>query len=87
MKPPIERLVVGETPTLLEADKGNELIDRINALGSLSIEAGTKDEVIYADDGIRIRYKFPPDGWEFKEIVLCEDGSEVTHTFLVRSST
>ena len=82
----IQRLVVGETPTLIEAEKGNELIDRINAMGAISIEQGTKDEVIYSGDSIKIRYKFPPNGWEFKEITLCEEGEEVTNTFLVRSS-
>lgn len=86
MKPKIERLVTGETPTLLETDKGNELIDRLNAMGTISIEQGTKDEVIYGEDSVKIRYKFPPNGWEMKDVVLCEDGEEVTRTFLVRSA-
>ena len=86
MKQPIERLVIGEAPTLLQATKGNELIDAINALGNITIKAGTKDEVIYGDDGLIVTYKFPPNGWEEKVVTLCENGSEVDFTFLVRAA-
>ena len=82
----IERLVKGATPTLLEAVKGNELIDRVNALANITIKAGTKDEVVYGSDGLAITYKFPPNGWEIRTITICEDGSEVDLEFLVRAS-
>ena len=52
----IKKLVKGTTPTLLEAKKGNELIQALNALSNIRIERGTKDEVIYGDDEIVITY-------------------------------
>tara|TARA_Y100000593_G_scaffold21594_1_gene43287 strand:- start:315 stop:578 length:264 start_codon:yes stop_codon:yes gene_type:complete len=87
MNAPIKRVVKGETPTLLETEKANELIDRLNALGAIEIRQGTKNEVIYAGDRVVMTYKFPPDGWEVKEVTLCEDGEEKTYTFLVQAAT
>ena len=52
----IEELVKGERPTLLEAVKGNEVIDALNVLGNMTIERGTEDEVQYSDDGVKIIY-------------------------------
>ena len=83
---PIPGLVKGERPTLLEAELGNEVIDAVNVLGNITIEKGTKDEVQYSASGIKVIYKFPPDGWEEKTITICEDGSSVDYTFLVKSS-
>ena len=80
----IERLVVGETPTLLEADKGNELIDRLNALANIEIEPGETDEILWGEDSVKIIYKFPPDGWEEKVVTLCVEGEEEEFTFIVR---
>ena len=82
----IARVVKGERPTLLEAEKANELIDRLNALGAIEFRHGTRNEVIYAGDKIVITSKFPPDGWETKEITICEDGSAVVYTFLIKTS-
>tara|TARA_R110002110_G_scaffold213038_1_gene426078 strand:+ start:39 stop:308 length:270 start_codon:yes stop_codon:yes gene_type:complete len=81
----IEELVKGERPTLIEAEKGNELIDALNVLGKITIEKGTDDEVQYSADGVRIIYKYPPDGWEEKVIEICEDGSAIEYTFLVKT--
>tara|TARA_R110002020_G_scaffold191415_1_gene391241 strand:- start:238 stop:618 length:381 start_codon:yes stop_codon:yes gene_type:complete len=53
---PIEELVKGETPTLLEAEKGNELIRILNKLGNLSIDH--KDgRVVWTDDGVVLSWK------------------------------
>ena len=52
----IEELVKGERPTLLEAEKGNEVIDSLNVLGNMTIERGTDDEVQYSEDGVKIIY-------------------------------
>lgn len=117
----IGELVVGERPTLLEADKGNEVVKALNALRNISITSGSVDMVDYADDEVAIVYKGASGGiagtirvidaedvtkqyditfnttgvlesvvestseWEEKEIVICESGSEVTVTFLVKS--
>ena len=53
----IEDLVKGERPTLLEAEKGNELIKALNALRNITIASGYADEVVYADDEVAIVYK------------------------------
>tara|TARA_R100001163_G_C5039430_1_gene177889 strand:- start:709 stop:1089 length:381 start_codon:yes stop_codon:yes gene_type:complete len=52
----IVELVKGERPTLLEAEKGNEVIDALNVLGNITIEKGTDDEVQYSADGVKIIY-------------------------------
>tara|TARA_R100000808_G_scaffold24527_1_gene56714 strand:+ start:3712 stop:4080 length:369 start_codon:yes stop_codon:yes gene_type:complete len=118
----IARLVKGGRPTLLETDKGNEVIDALNKLGKISFQAGTDDAVFYNADGIAITWaKFPTgksfsgtakfidaedvtkryvltvednmitgiatesSGWTEKTITICEDGSAVDVTFLVKS--
>jgi len=83
---PIPELVKGERPTLLEAELGNEVIDAVNVLGNITIEKGAEDEVQYSATGVKVIYKFPPDGWVEKTITICEDGSSVDYTFLVKSS-
>ena len=52
----IGKLEKGKAPTLLQAKKGNELIQALNALGNIRIEKGAKDEVHYGDDEIIITY-------------------------------
>ena len=117
----IERLVKGEAPTLIVAEKGNEVIDALNKLANISIDAGDQDLVEYNADGVKITYnKFgigqfsgtvrvldmlditkrwvitieenlvvsitpESSGWVEKDIEICEGGSAVTYTFLVKS--
>jgi len=112
-------LIKGERPTLLEAEKGNELIKALNALRNITISRSQEDGVTYSDDEVAITYgmKFdftgtvkvinPLDlsemfvvsfskgslvsvtteasGWQEKEITICEDGSPVAYTFVVKS--
>jgi len=82
----ITELVKGARPTLIEAEKGNEVIKPLNVLRNITIEKGTDDEILYSEDGVKIVYKFPPDGWVEKTITICEDGSSVDYTFLIKSS-
>lgn len=117
----IQKLVKGEVPTLIQADKGNELIDALNKLGNITIDAGDQDLVTYNANGIAITYnKFgvgeysgtikvldaadltqryvvtieenlvvsatvESSGWVEKDIEICEGGSAVTYTFIVKS--
>lgn len=117
----IQKLTVGERPTFLEADFGNEVIDALNKLGNVSIVAGDRDAVEYNAAGVVITYaKFQggafsgtfkvfdaedvtkrhvvtveenqvvrvtseASGWEEKVVTICEDGSSVDVTFLVKS--
>ena len=52
----IEELVKGERPTLLEAEKGNEVIEALNVLGNMTIESGHMNDVQYSADGVKIIY-------------------------------
>ena len=82
----IPKLKKGERPTLLETDLGNQVIDALNALANVTIEGGQDNQVHYSSTGIAIVYKFPPDGWELKDIEICEGGETKTYTFLVKTS-
>jgi len=48
----IERVRKGEAPTLLEAKKANEVIDKVNALQNIEIKYGEHNAVIYGEYGI-----------------------------------
>ena len=52
----IAKLVKGTVPTLIQAEKGNELIDALNKLGNITIDAGDQDLVAYNANGIAITY-------------------------------
>ena len=117
----IERLVKGYRPTLLETDKGNEVIDALNSLRVMTIESGDDDKVELSTDGVKIIYKgtdsdvtdqtiklidanditkvfeiniengiiksikIVDSEYKEKTITICEDGSSVDYTFVVRS--
>ncbi len=117
----IAKLVKGTVPTLIQAEKGNELIDALNKLGNITIDAGDQDLVAYNANGIAITYnKFgvgqysgtikvldaddpteryvvtieenlvvsitaESSGWVEKTIEICEGGTAVEYTFLVKS--
>ena len=86
----IRRLVKGTFPTLLEAWKGNELIDAINGFLNITIRGGNRNQVLITKDGIKITYEYDPEkellrrGWRLKQIVICENGQEVAYTILVK---
>ena len=119
-KPGIDSLVLGSHPTLLEADKGNEVIDALNILRNISIAPGDQNQVLYSDDGVKIEFASTlsdfngsievldatdiskkwvltfefgmlrsivqeASAFEEKIIEICEDGSGVDVTFVVKS--
>ena len=117
----IPELVKGQTPTLLEAETANEVIDALNVLGNMTIESGHMNDVRYSEDGVKITfdpnvpygmtedvYVLKADDpsiklklvfsegtllgvfeessdWVEKTITICEDGSSVDYTFLVKA--
>ena len=117
----IERLLKGYRPTLLETNKGNELIDALNSLRVMTIESGDDDKVELSTDGVKIIYKgtdsdvtdqtiklidanditkvfeikiengiiksikIVDSEYVEKTITICEDGSSVDYTFIVKS--
>ncbi len=52
----IKLLEKGKRPSLLETDKGNELIKALQALSNITISKGDRDEVVYGDDEVVITY-------------------------------
>tara|TARA_R110000824_G_scaffold119349_1_gene273425 strand:- start:152 stop:529 length:378 start_codon:yes stop_codon:yes gene_type:complete len=118
----IDELVVGERPTLIEAEKGNEVIKALNILRNIRVVAMDEDGVDYDDVGVWIKYRAPlltglneevcvldasdptkkfrlrwyegilvgfdeeVSEWVEKTITICEDGSSVDYTFLVKTS-
>jgi hypothetical protein len=118
--PGIDGLVQGSRPTLIEADKGNELIDALNILRNISISPGDRNQVLYSADGVKIEFAATmsdfngsievldatdiskkwiltfefglirsivqqASAFEEKIIEICEDGSGVDVTFVVKS--
>ena len=119
-KPGIDQLVQGSRPTLIEADKGNEVIDALNVLRNISISPGDQNQVLYSEDGVKIEFASTKSdfngsievldatdiskkwvltfefgmirsivqqtsAFEEKTIEICEDGSAVSVTFVVKS--
>jgi len=119
-KPGIDELVQGSRPTLIEAEKGNEVIDALNILRNISISPGDKNQVLYSADGVKIEFAATmsdfngaievldatdiskkwiltfefglirsivqqASAFEEKIIEICEDGSGVDVTFVVKS--
>tara|TARA_R110000824_G_scaffold326522_1_gene513453 strand:+ start:13418 stop:13792 length:375 start_codon:yes stop_codon:yes gene_type:complete len=118
--PGIDGLVQGSRPTLIEAEKGNEVIDALNILRNISISPGDKNQVLYSADGVKIEFAATmsdfngsievldatdiskkwiltfefgmirsivsqASAFEEKIIEICEDGSAVDVTFVVKS--
>ena len=118
--PGIDGLVQGSRPTLIEAEKGNEVIDALNILRNISISPGDKNQVLYSDDGVKIEFAATmsdfngsievldatdiskkciltfefgmirsivsqASAFEEKVVQICESGSAVDVTFVVKS--
>ena len=67
---PIDRLIKGYRPTLLETDKGNEVIDGLNLFRLQTIEAGDEDKVEVSKDGVAITYKGTDSEIVDREVIL-----------------
>ena len=80
--PTIETLTQGSTPTLLQAEKGNELIEYVNSL--MSSEGEEPIDVEVDSDG-KMTVKLNGD-YTTQELSVCVDGGVQTFTFLVQSS-
>jgi len=55
--PKIDEVQKDGRPTLLEADKANELIKALNALNNMTVVVGDTNEVIYGSSSIIIQIK------------------------------
>ena len=83
----IQRVVSGQAPTLMQAEKANEIIDLIN--GILSSKGGSGIDLTVEGNG-RIVVSASNDtstgieDYEEKNITICENGEPVNYTFLVK---
>ena len=86
----IKRLLKGETPSLLDTQKGNELIDAINALQNINIRYGEYFKASYGHNGVTltIPYAEPAqfDDYELLTMKVCIDGEIVERSFFVALS-
>ena len=80
----IQKVQKGKRPTLLEAEKANEIIQALNVLGNIQIILGDKTEALYLPDGITLSVGVAPKGFFEKEIEICEGGAVKTYKMLVK---
>ena len=78
---PIDELVQGERPTLLEAEKGNELIDALNILRNIEVTPGEKNQVFYSEDGVKI--EFTSSLFEFNGSIEVLDATDITKKWIL----
>ena len=80
----IKKVVKGEAPTLLEADKANELIKAVNMLMNVQIIEGTTSGVFFTHDSLILQI---PTKKDTQELTFCEtneatgEQKTVTKTF------
>jgi hypothetical protein len=55
----IKNLIRGTSPTLLNTEKANELIDAVNALQNITIEEGSETRVDVNGNGVHITIRIP----------------------------
>lgn len=77
----IAELVKGQSPTLLTASKGNELIKALNILANIEIYADSSDSVKYTDSGIYIYYKKA--GYDISGEFEFIDASDITKMYKI----
>ena len=97
----IKRLEKGQTPSLLDTNKGNEVIDAVNALQQIRVQRnGTQDFVLYSDNDVLINIQdFPVNeetttdsdatglaGFSELDVYFCVNGSAQKKTILVKDS-
>lgn len=79
----IDKLVLGERPTLIEADKGNELIAALNKLSNITIQGGQNDAVEYTADGVVITWGKFLTGESFSGTLRLLDAEDITQRYFL----
>lgn len=72
----IKRVQKGQTPTLLDTDKANEIIDALNMLLQMQIvpKEGGSGEVVFGQNGVKLVVpSFNPDGLPRTSLTYCEE--------------
>jgi hypothetical protein len=86
----IEEVEKGQTPTLLETDKANELIKGINALTNMSVQRGSSSDYLEVSENNSILnlQDFPQGGnaniaGDTYDIWVCVNGVAVQKKFYI----
>jgi len=84
----IEKVKKGQVPSLLDTNKANELIGKINGLLSSTADAPL-DLTVNGDGSISISIDTTqigglPDGYVETDVILCINGSPVAGQFLFK---
>ena len=88
----IKQLVQGQTPSLVNTDKGNELINAINALQKIEVQRkGEKDFISYSSNNVLLNLQEIPegsagtlDGYEEFSTFFCVNGQFQQKTILTK---
>ena len=79
----IDRLVQGQTPSLIDTDKGNEVIDRVNSLLNIKVEEGDENEISYSDEDVYLTIASATSGYTGIIMFFTDDpssGAVIPHT-------
>lgn len=89
----IERVQVGSSPTLLDASKANQLIDKVNALSNMNIIRGGNDAFYVSDSNSVLSLSNHSQAVETAggsidatelDVWICINGVAVERTFLLK---
>jgi hypothetical protein len=90
----IKLLQKGQTPSLLNTKKGNELIEAVNALQKIEVQRkGDKDFISYSSNNVLLNLQQMPEaggnleGYEEFTTFFCVNGEGVAKTILVKSES
>ena len=80
----IKKLQSGKTPTLLDTSKGNEVIDKVNALSSMKVVRGSSDNfTISSSNSVLTLQEMPKHIGEEIELWVCINNQAKKLKFLV----
>ena len=85
----IELLVQGTTPSLVNTQKGNEVIQKLNSLLNIRLIEGEEYAISYSDENVVITLKSSEDsgsiqGFEEIDVFLCVNGNAQLKTILAK---
>ena len=81
----IKKLQNGQTPTLLDTDKGNELIDKVNALSHMQVVRGASDTFqVSTTNSLLTLTEHNQEIGEEIELWCCVNGTAKKLTFYVK---
>jgi hypothetical protein len=80
--PTISKVIKGAAPSLIEAEKANEVIGAINGIANVKTRGPIKAQV--SSDWSSFEIEVPKA--EEKTFIICENGAPVEYTFLIATS-